>query len=293
MGEFELTCCSTVDLSPEWLKKKNIHYALFNYILDDINYKDDMWQTMTPDAFFAKVEAGANSSTSMVSIGEYMDFFRPFLENGRDVLHVCLSSGITSSVESARQAATILREDFPERKLFIVDSLCASAGYGLLVDKMAELRDMGFSIEDVRDWAEENRREVIHWFFVHDLKYLIKGGRVSKAAGAVGQMLNICPLMNVDNEGRLAPQEKIRTKKKVIRRTVEKMKEDAKGGVKYDNTCFISCTDPVAGEELKRQVEEEFPNMKGKVKLFRIGATIATHTGPGTVALFFWGDKRV
>ncbi len=292
MGEFLLTACSTVDLSPEWMEKKQIPYALFNYILDDQSYKDDMWTSMKPEDFFAKVEAGASSSTSMLSIGDYIDFFTPFLEAGNDILHVSLTSGISNTYESARQAAEILREDFPERKLFIVDSLCASGGYGLLVDKLAELRDIGFSIEDARDWAEAHRLEVIHWFFVSDLKYLIRGGRVSRAAGAVGQMLNICPLMNVDNNGRLAPQEKIRTKKKVIRRTVEKMKEDATGGTKYDNTCFISSTDPEAAEELRRQVEEEFPNLKGKVQLFRIGATIATHTGPGTVALFFWGDKR-
>ena len=181
---------------------------------------------------------------------------------------------------------------YPDRKLYVVDSLAASSGYGLLVDLTADKRDEGMSIDELYKWVEENKLSVVHWFFSTDLTYYIKGGRISKTAGAIGQVLNICPLLNVDFEGRLTPREKIRTKKKVVKRIVEKMIDEADGGLNYTGKVFLSDSDVELGNEVEKLIEETFPQLKGRIARFDIGCTIGSHTGPGTVALFFKGKKR-
>jgi len=162
-----------------------------------------------------------------------------------------------------------------------------------LMDYAADKRDQGMTIDQLASWIEDNKLNIVHWFFSTDLKYYIKGGRISKTAGTVGQVLNICPLLNVDKDGHLTPREKIRTKKKVIKRIVEKMVEEADGGLNYVGKCYLSDSDEELGNEVQKLIEETFPQLKGRVKRFDIGCTIASHTGPGTVALFFKGKKRV
>ncbi|MBR2640000.1 MAG: DegV family protein, partial [Oscillospiraceae bacterium] len=211
----------------------------------------------------------------------------------KDVLHITLSSGISGSYNSAANAAKIAKERYPERKVFVVDSLGASSGYGLFMDKLADLRDGGMEIEELKNWAEENKLNLHHWFFSSDLKFFIKGGRVSKTAGTVGTILGICPLLNMDNEGHLIARSKIRSKKKVIQEIVKRMEENAEGGLSYSGKCYIcqsACVDDA--KEVAKLVEERFPNLDGKVLINYIGTTIGSHTGPGTVALFFWGKKR-
>ena len=169
----------------------------------------------------------------------------------------------------------------------------ASAGYGLLMDRLADLRDDGMTIDELRDWAEANKLHLRHWFFSSDLTFFIKGGRVSKSAGTIGNLLNICPLLDVNSEGKLIPRFKIRGKRKVIREIVAKMEEDAENGLDYNGKCFISQSacyeDAKAVADL---IEARFPNLNGKVVINNIGTTIGSHTGPGTVALFFWGSER-
>ena len=195
--------------------------------------------------------------------------------------------------ETKMSAQEELAAKYPERKLFIVDSLAASSGYGLLMDKLADLRDEGMDIDQLRDWADENKLRLHHWFFSTDLTFYVKGGRVSKASGFVGTLLNICPLLNVSNEGKLIPRFKIRGKNKVIKEIVAKMEAFADGRENYDGKCYI-CHSAImdAASEVARLVEERFPKLNGKVPINSIGTTIGSHTGPGTVALFFWGDKR-
>ena len=237
--------------------------------------------------------AGAEAKTSQISAGDYMEHFEKFLSAGKDVLHVTLSSGISSTYNSACIARDQLAEKYPDRKVIIVDSLAASSGYGLLMDKLAELRDSGLGIDELGAWAEEHKREVQHWFFSSDLTFFVRGGRISKAAGLVGGMLKICPVMDVEPDGSLAVKEKIRTKAKAVNRVVEKMEELAEDGLDYSGKCFISqseCIDDA--QEVARRIEAKFPKLNGKVEIFPIGATIGVHTGPGTVALFFWGEKR-
>ena len=185
-------------------------------------------------------------------------------------------------------------EKYPDREIYIVDSLAASSGYGLLMDRLADLRDEGMSAKDLAAWAEENKLKLHHWFFSSDLTFFVKGGRVSKTSGFVGNLLNICPLLNVSFEGKLIPRYKIRTKKKAIVAIVDKMVEFAENGTDYNGKCYISnsaCLEDA--KEVAKLVEERFPYLNGSVEINSIGTTIGSHTGPGTVALFFWGSKRV
>ena len=293
MSDYILSCCSTADLSREHLASRDIHYVCFHYFLDDKEYPDDMGQSMPFDKFYQAMANGAMTKTAQVNITEYLDYFTPFLEQGKDILHLTLSSGISGTYNSAMNAAAIARERYPERKIYVVDSLAASSGYGLLMETLADKRDEGLSVDALRDWAEENKLRLHHWFFSTDLTFFVRGGRISKAAGVFGGMLNICPLMNVDFQGRLIPREKIRTKQKVIRAIVDKMAQFADGGTDYDGKCYISnsaCLEDA--EAVARLVEERFPRLNGKVLINSIGTTIGAHTGPGTVALFFWGAKR-
>ena len=292
MSDYVLSCCAACDLNPEWVKRRNIEYIPFTLLLDGESYDDDMGKTFSPRELIKRMEEGADAKTSQVSVGAYTDYFRKFLEEGKDVVHVTLSTGISGTYQSACLAATDLMEEFKDRKVYVVDSLAASSGYGLLMDYTADMRDSGLGAKELADWVEENRLNMVHWFFSTDLSYYIKGGRISKTAGTIGQVLNICPLLNVDKEGRLTPREKIRTKKKVVKRIVEKMVEEADDGINYTGKVFLSDTDQDLGAQVESLIEETFPQLKGRIARFDIGCTIGSHTGPGTVALFFKGKKR-
>ena len=294
MADYVLSCCSTADMSEEKFLSRNINYVCFHYELDGVSHPDDLGKSIAFEDFYEAMVNGADTKTSQVNVEEYVESFEPILKEGKDILHLCLSSGISGSINSALIAKDLLAEKYPDRKLYIVDSLAASSGFGLLMDKLADLRDEGKTIDEVRDWAEANKRKLHHWFFSTDLTFYIKGGRVSKASGFFGGILGICPLLNVDFEGHLIPRSKIRTKKKVIVETVERMVEHAENGTDYSGKCFIShsyCLEDA--EAVAKLVEEKFPKLNGKPEIFYIGTTIGSHTGPGTVALFFWGDERV
>ena len=294
MPGYVLSCCSTADVTRDWLEARDIKYLFFNYYLDGKVCKDDFGATNPPAQLYAKMLAGADAKASQISAGDYMAHFEPYLAAGQDVVHVTLSSGISGTFNSACAARDQLAEKYPDRHVYVVDSLAASSGYGLLMDKLAELRDSGMGAAELAAWADEHKSEVQHWFFSSDLTFFIRGGRISKAAGLVGGMLKICPVMDVAPDGSLAVREKIRTKAKAINRVVEKMEELAEGGLDYSGKCYISQSECKADAlEVAARVEERFPKLDGKVEVFPIGATIGVHTGPGTVALFFWGKKRV
>lgn len=290
---YVLSCCSTADLTKEHFAEKNISYVCFHYKLDGENYLDDLGESVPFDEFYKKLAEGAETSTSQVNVSEYLEYFSKFLEQGRDILHVTLSTGLSGTFNAASNAAAIAKEKYPDRKIYIVDSLGASSGYGLLMDKLAELRDSGMGIDELRRFAEENRLRLNHWFFSTDLKFYIRGGRISKTAGAIGTILGICPLLNMNSEGRLIPRAKIRPKQKVIAEIVNKMAENAENGLDYAEKCYISHSACLGdAKAVAEKIEKTFPKLRGKVEINNVGTTIGAHTGPGTVALFFWGKQR-
>lgn len=293
MGDYIISCCSTADLSKEHFEQRDIQYICFHYELDGKQYPDDLGQTISFEAFYGAMANGADTKTSQINEVEFEEYFEPFLKAGKDVLHLCLSSGITGVINSANIAKEMLLEKYPDRKIYIVDSLAASSGFGLLMDKLADLRDEGMGIDEIYAWTEANKKRMQHWFFTSDLTFFVKGGRVTKTAGFVGGILNICPLLHVDYQGKLIPKYKIRTKKKVIEAIVEQMKNRAEDGLDYNDKCYISQSacyeDAKAVADL---IEKNFPKLKGNVLINNIGTTIGSHTGPGTVALFYWGEER-
>ena len=293
MSDFILSCCSAIDLTQEQMEKYGINYIPFHFELNGVQYTDDLGQSVPYPEFYRRMSEGEDTKTSQVNIEEFIQYFEGYLKEGKDVLHLTLSSGISGTFNSARLAKDMLEEKYPGRKLYIVDSLAASGGYGLLMIRLAELKNSGKSIDEVYEFAENNKKKLNHWFFTSDLTFFIKGGRVSKTAGFVGQMLNICPLLNVDFMGRLIPREKIRTKKKVIARIVDVMEEKVEGGRDYNGKVLITqsyCEDDA--KAVAALIEERFPKIDGKVEINYIGNLIGSHTGPGTVALFFWGEER-
>ncbi|MGN0349825.1 MAG: DegV family protein [Roseburia sp.] len=293
MSDYILSCSSTVDLTKEQMEDRDIRYVCFHFTLDGKEYPDDMGASISTEELYQKMTAGAETKTSQVTVTEYTQHFEKLFEEEKDILHIEFSSGLSGSYNSARLAVEELAEKYPDRRIYLVDSFGASSGYGLILETLADLRDAGKSIEELYEWIEKNKLRMHHWFFSTDLSFYIKGGRISKTAGMVGTVLNICPLLNMDKEGRLKPQEKIRGKHKVIRRMVEMMEAHAEEGLDYQGKCYICHS--VCMEDARAVadlIEEKFPSLQGKVKIYPIGATIGSHTGPGTVALFFWGDER-
>lgn len=294
MNKFLLSCCSTSDLNVKHYKDRGIRFICFHYFLDGIEHKDDFGETLPISEFYKKMEQGAMTKTSQLNVQDYYNYFENLINEGyKEILHLTLSSGISGTINSARIAVNMINEKYKDVKIYIVDSLAASSGYGLLMEKLADLKDEGKSIEEVRDWAENNRLFINHWFFSTDLKYYVRGGRISRTSGFLGNMLHVCPLLNVNDEGKLIPREKIIGKKKVINAIVQKMIENAKDGKDYNDYCYISHSAVFEdAKAVKDKVEDYFPNLKGKVEIFDIGTTIGSHTGPGTVALFFVGKER-
>ena len=285
MREYVISCCSTADLTEEHFKKRNLSYICFHYELDGKQYPDDLGKSIPFDQFYKAMQQGAQTKTSQINAEEFIEYFEQILKDGKDILHLCLSSGISGVMNSALLAKQELEEKYPDQKILIVDSLAASSGYGLLMDKLADLRDEGMTIEELYEWANTHKQNLHHWFFSTDLTFFIRGGRISKTAGAIGGLLNICPLLNVDYEGKLVPRFKIRTKKKVIRAIVDKMEEFAEDGLDYSGKCYISqsaCYEDA--HQVADLVEQRFPKLNGKVEINNIGTTIGSHTGPKSEA---------
>ncbi len=293
MASFVLSCCSTADLTKEHFEERDIHYICFHYWLNGVEHPDDLGQTIPFPEFYRAMAEGADTKTSQINISEYLEYFEKFLTQGLDVLHVTLSSGISGTYNSASDAANICRERFPERKIYIVDSLGASSGYGLFMDALADKRDEGLGIDEVRAWAEQSKLRLNHWFFSTDLSFYVKGGRISKAAGLFGGILGICPLLDMDAQGRLIPRLKIPGKKRVIKEIVKKMEECADGGLNYSGKCYISQSECMEdARAVAELIEERFKHLGSRVEINYVGNLIGSHTGPGTVALFFWGKER-
>lgn len=294
MSDYMITCESTADMPLSFYRERNVGYVCFHYEMNGATYTDDIYQSTTPQEFFSTLKGGAQAKTSQVGTGEYVAFWEPYLKQGLDILHVSLSTGISGTYNSACLAAETLAPQYPERKIRVIDSLCASAGFGLLVEIMADKRDEGMGFDELAEWTEVHKMNVNQWFFVSDLDCLKRGGRVSSTSALIATALKICPVMNVNFEGKLIPREKIRTKKKAIVRLVDDMMDHVENGSAYTGRCTISHSDCLEdAEEVARLVGEKIPALKGKVEICDIGTVIGAHTGPGTVALFFMGDTRV
>ena len=293
MREYLLTCESTADLSAERFAERNIPFVCFTFHMDGADYRDDFGKSMPIGVFYDRMAKGSVSTTSQVSIGEYESFWRPMLEAGKDVLHLTLSTGISGTYNSACLAAQELMEQYPGSRIEVIDSLNASSGFGLLAELAADGRDRGMDLTELREYILRIRDGVNAWFYTGDLTYLCRGGRVSKTACIFGTALKICPLMRVNREGKLVPYAKCRGKQKVREALVAEMLKRAEGGPDYDGLCYMSqsaCRDEA--ETLAAMIEKAMPKLAGKIRIYDIGTVIGSHTGPGTVAVFFTGKEK-
>ena len=294
MRKFILSCESTVDLPYSYLEKRELPVLFYTYTIDGKEYTDDLGKD--PESlpnFYRMLEAGALPSTSQINRFRYEEFFDELLQKG-DVIHVTLSSGITGSFANAVAAAEELKVKYPYRRITVIDSLGACSGYGMLIDIAADMRDERRSFDEVEKWILDSRLHLHYQFYSTTMDYFKRSGRVSGPAAAIATILKIFPLMRFNDEGRIIAYEKVRGIKNVIHKTAEAMETHADGGKDYSGRCWIAhsnCMD--AAEELRDMVAKAFRNLKrSDIKIFDIGTIITSHTGPGTLALFFFGDER-
>lgn len=290
MNDYVIITDSSCDLPDELVRELELRVVPLAFIMDGEtywNYPDN--REMSPGDFYGKLAAGSVATTNAVNVGQATEAIEPILKEGKDVLVLGFSSGLSTTYNSFQIAADDLAAQYPDRKVYAVDTLCASLGQGMLVSQAARLRQQGKTIEEVRDWVEENKLRQCHWFTVNDLFYLKRGGRVSAATAVVGTMLQIKPVMHMDDEGHLINMAKARGRKASLLALVDKIAE--LGEDPAGQTMFISHS---ACEEDARFVAEEVKKRYGvqEVIINSIGPVIGAHTGPGCVALFFMGSKR-
>ncbi len=291
---FILSCESTVDLPYAYVEQRHIPVLFYSYSVNGKTYTDDMCRDpKSLPAFYQMIEEGALPSTTQINAYQYESYFDGLLKKG-NVLHVAFGTGMTQSYGNAVQAAEVLKAKYPGRKLVIVDSLCSSSGYGMLVDSAADLRDQGKSIEETEKWLYDWRKRVHHQFYSTRLDFFRRSGRVSGPTAMIATILNICPIMRLDDCGRIIAYDKVRGVKSAIQRTVKTMAEHAVGGKEYAGKCYICHANcPQEADALKASIIGMFPNIPPEsIRINDIGTIIASHCGPGTVAVFFYGDER-
>lgn len=289
---FQLSCESTADLPFSYLKSRDVSVIFYSYTVDGVSYTDDMLRD--GDAlprFYKMLSQGKFPKTSQINAFDYYEYFDKLLENG-DVLHVAFGTGMSQSVQNAYEVVPELLKKHPSRKLVVIDSLCSSSGYGMLVDVAADMRDSGQTLQQVADFLTANRTRVHHQFFSTDLSYYRKSGRISVCSAVLGTVMGICPLMRLNKKGQIVAFGKVMGKRKALARTLDEMAEHADGGADYGGKCFVCHSNCISeATSLAESVKNRFKNVK-EVKICDIGTIIASHSGPGTVAVFFFGDER-
>lgn len=292
MREFVFSCESTVDIPYEYYVKRNVSVIDYTYTINGVEYTDNMGRDEKAlEQFYKLIDEGHLPSTSQINKYRYRDYFEKLLEKG-NIIHIAFGSGVTPSVNNAVAAAKELMEENPDVKIIVIDSKCASSGYGLLVDYILDLRDNGRSIDEIVTWTNNNILNVNHELFSTDFRMFKRSGRVSGITATLGTMLGICPIMHLNDAGKIILYDKTRGKKAAVNTIFNRMKETAIDGGNYDGKCFISHSNYLEGALLlKEKIENEFKNIS-EIKIYDIGNIIASHTGPGTVALFYMGKER-
>ena len=290
MDDYILLTDSSADLPTELVEELDVEVLPLSFTIRGTtlqNWPDN--RDMAPAEFYRMLREGESATTSAVNVTEFVEKMEPHLKAGQDVLVAAFSSGLSATCHSAQIAAAELAEQYPERKVYVVDTLCASLGQGLLVWYAARMRQAGKGIDEVRDWMEENKLRLCHWFTVDDLHFLKRGGRVSPAVAMVGTMLSIKPVMHVDDEGHLVKVGTARGRNASLRALVDHMAETAIEPA--GQTVFISHGD-CAGDAEKVAADVKARFGVETVLVNYVGPVIGAHSGPGTVALFFLGRKR-
>lgn len=289
---FQISCESAVDMPYSVWEKRGIPVLFYTYSVNGTESEDDMGRTEGAAArFYDMLRSGVLPSTSQINQFRYEAFFEPLLQKG-DLMHIVLGSGMTSSINGARAAAQTLSQKYPDRRISVIDSVCSSSGYGMLVDAAANMRDRGADMDETEAWICAHSVRIHHQFFSTDLQFLRRSGRISGPSAMAASVLGICPLLRLNREGRIVAYSKVRGHVHAVRETVHEMLLHAEGGADYDLPVFIchsDCADNALN--LKREIEKQFPKATD-IRIFEIGPIIGSHCGPGIAAIFFFGDER-
>ena len=289
MPTYQITTDSTVDLSPERMQELTIPFVSLHLLLEGEDKLDDMREDSALSLYNA-MRAGKSGTTSQATVESFLELWEPMLQAGQDILYIGFSSALSGTVNSALIAREQLAERYPERSVRIVDSLCASAGEGLLVEHAAQLQKSGLTLDDCHKAVEELKLRVHHWFTVDDLVYLKRGGRISGAAALFATLLSIKPVMNVSNAGKLIPREKVKGRRAAIKRMAEHLYEKIEANANpFLNISHADCLEDA--HHLVDLIHERFAQIP--VHIYSVGAVVGAHSGPGTLALFFLGEPRV
>lgn len=289
-SSFVLMTDSSTDLPHDYYVKNDVAFIPINYTLDGTEYKDDAGVSMSYADFYTKIRGGAMSTTSMINRQDYITEFESYLKDGKDVLYIAISSGISGSYDSAMSAAAEISPSYPDRKLYVCDGLMASMGGAVLVTYAMRQRAAGKTIDEVRDWVEANKRNIVHLFTVDDLMFLRRGGRVSSTAAVLGSLIGVKPMLDVDADGKLRACHKKRGRKGALDGLVEWM-----GTLTESNTLEIFA---ISHGDCKEEADYVLGKVKEKYKIAEllqnpIGPVVGSHSGPGTIAIFFMGKTRV
>ena len=287
MNEFVIVSDSTVDLPKEYLQAKQVPIISLSYIMDGVTYEE--MDGLSHKEFFEKLRTGSLPTTSQINPEQAREALEPLAIEGKDILYIGFSSGLSGSYNSVRMAAEDLKEEYPDINIITIDSLCACMGEGLLLYKALELKERGMSMKEIVEWVEANKLHICHNVTVDDLNHLHRGGRISRTTAVVGSMIKIKPIIHMSDEGKLVVIGKERGRKKSLISIVDRMEKQMQG---YDNDIvMITHGDGIEDAEfVKKQVEERFGIHN--VMINGIGSVIGSHTGAGVVAVFFMGDKR-
>lgn len=289
MRQFIITTDDNADLPESYTKENNIPVIPLYYSIDDKIYGGDT--ALSPEDFYAKMREGKMPTTMAVNPEVAGKLFKSLADEGYDILHIAFSSALSSSYNGAAMAAREICEENPEVQIKVVDSLSASLGQGLLVHKLCELKKAGKSFDEIYEWAEAHKCNVCHQFTVDDLFHLHRGGRVSKATAIVGTLINVKPVLHVDDEGRLISLNNVRGRKKALNALVDNMAKTVGSYADSNDVIFISHGDCIADAQyVADKVKEKFGIEKFVINM--VNPTIGAHSGPGTVALFYMGDQR-
>ncbi len=288
MRDFIISTDSTADLPEEYVKAHNITIHPLYYVLDDFQYGGD--RNIPIEEFYKRMRDGAIATTCASNPDVVSSLFTRDVEAGYDILHIGFSSALSSSCNNAMVVSREVSEAHPEAKITVIDSLAASLGQGLLVHYAVKLKEEGKSFEEVAEWVENNKLHICHQFTVEDLKYLYRGGRISKSVAILGTLINVKPVLHVDDEGRLVPMSNVRGRKKSLNTLVANMA--AQIGDYKNDIIFIGHGDSLEDAEYVRdRIKEQF-GIESYIINY-ISPTIGAHSGPGTIALFHLGESRM
>lgn len=289
MQEYVFMTDSDSDLPLELKELYDIPVVYMPYSLDGKEYFDDLGQTLDSKAFFDKMRAGSQPTTSALNETVYLEYFEPILSSGKDLLFAAFSSQLSATIQAIYAAREQLLEKYPERKFIVVDTLSISAPQTILVVKACEMVRAGCSMEEVAAWLEENKLRAQAWFTVDDLKYLRRGGRISAAAATLGTMLDLKPILTETREGKLAAASKVRGRRKAMGFIVEKAMENVVD--QHEAMGIVLHADAKEdAEKLHDMLREKLPEMD--IRIYNVGPVIGTHAGPGTLAFCFLGKER-